>query len=63
MYLRNPLRPAEGRRGWAALATIGICAALTIALGVPPLMGTLLGSAREAVPQPPQAAVEPPAGR
>jgi NADH-quinone oxidoreductase subunit N len=51
MYLRNPLRPPEGRRGWAALTAIGVCAALTIALGVPPLLGTLVDRARDAVPQ------------
>jgi NADH-quinone oxidoreductase subunit N len=51
MYLRNPLRPAEGRRRPAALAAIAICAVLTIALGVPPLLGALIGSARDAVPQ------------
>ena len=51
IYLRNPLRPAEGRRRWPALAAIGICAVLTVALGVPPLLGTLVGSARDAVPQ------------
>jgi NADH-quinone oxidoreductase subunit N len=51
MYLRNPLRPAEGRRRWPALAAIGICAVLTIALGVPPLLQKMVGTAREAVPQ------------
>jgi NADH-quinone oxidoreductase subunit N len=51
MYLRNPLRPAEGRRRPAALVGIVLCAALTIALGVPPLLGLWVGSAREAVPQ------------
>jgi NADH-quinone oxidoreductase subunit N len=63
MYLRNPLRPAEGRRGWATLTAIGVCAVLTIALGVPPLLGTLVESARDAVPQAAQAAPEPRAER
>jgi NADH-quinone oxidoreductase subunit N len=62
MYLRNPLRPAEGRRGWATLTAIGVCAVLTIALGVPPLLGTLLDTARDAVPQAAQEA-EPRAER
>jgi NADH-quinone oxidoreductase subunit N len=53
MYLRNPLRPAEGRRRWPALTAIGICAVLTIALGVPPLLGLAVGTARDAVPQAP----------
>jgi NADH-quinone oxidoreductase subunit N len=51
MYLRNPLRPAEGRRRWPTLTAIGICAVLTIALGVPPLLGLLVGASRDAVPQ------------
>jgi NADH-quinone oxidoreductase subunit N len=51
MYLRNPLRPVEARRRPAALTAIAICAVLTIALGVPPLLGALVGTAREAVPQ------------
>ncbi len=51
MYLRNPLRPAEGRRRWPALTAIGLCAVLTIALGVPPLLGLVVGTARDAVPQ------------
>lgn len=51
MYLRTPLRPAEGRGRPAALTAILVCAVLTIALGVPPLLGTLVGTAREAVPQ------------
>jgi NADH-quinone oxidoreductase subunit N len=51
MYLRNPLRPAEGRRRPAALTAIAVCAVLTIALGVPPLLEVLVGTAREAVPQ------------
>ena len=63
MYLRNPLRPAEGRRGWATLTAIGVCAVLTIALGVPPLLGTLLDTARDAVPQAAQEVAEPRAER
>jgi NADH-quinone oxidoreductase subunit N len=63
MYLRNPLRPLEGRRGWATRAAMTACAVLTIALGVPPLLGMLLGSARDAVPQAAQVAAEPRAGR
>jgi NADH-quinone oxidoreductase subunit N len=51
MYLRNPLRPAGSSRRPATLTAILICAVLTIALGVPPLLGALVGTAREAVPQ------------
>jgi len=58
MYLRNPLRPAQGGRRWPALATIGICAVLTLALGVPPLLGLLVGAARDAVPHVPQLRAE-----
>jgi NADH-quinone oxidoreductase subunit N len=52
MYLRNPLRPAQERRGWTTLTAIGVCAVLTVLLGIPPLLGALVGSARDAVPQP-----------
>jgi NADH-quinone oxidoreductase subunit N len=58
MYLRNPLRPVESRRSWATLTAIVACAVLTIALGVPPLLGTIVGAARDAVPQALQAAAE-----
>jgi NADH-quinone oxidoreductase subunit N len=51
MYLRTPLRPAEGRRRWPVLAAIGVCAVLTVALGVPPLLGILVSVTRDAVPQ------------
>jgi NADH-quinone oxidoreductase subunit N len=49
MYLRNPLRPAEGRRGWPVLAAIGVCALATVVLGVYPW--GLLRPAVEAVPR------------
>jgi NADH-quinone oxidoreductase subunit N len=51
MYLRHPLRPPADRRRWPALTAMALCAALTIALGVPPLLGMLVGATREAVPQ------------
>jgi hypothetical protein len=59
MYLRNPLRPVESRRSWATLTAIVACAVLTIALGVPPLLGAIVGAARDAVPQALQAAAGP----
>ncbi len=49
MYLRNPVRPVEGRRGWPALAAVCLCALATVALGVYPW--PLLRSAQEAVPR------------
>jgi NADH-quinone oxidoreductase subunit N len=59
MYLRNPLRPVESRRSWATLTAIVACAILTIALGVPPLLGTMVSAARDAVPHALQAAAGP----
>ncbi len=61
MYLRNPLRPPEGRRRWPALSAVGICAILTIALGVPPLLGLMEEAARKAVPQERRGLAETPA--
>jgi NADH-quinone oxidoreductase subunit N len=56
MYLRNPLRPAEGRRGWPVLTAIGVCALVTVVLGVYPW--ALLRPAEEAVPRTPRPAEE-----
>jgi NADH-quinone oxidoreductase subunit N len=36
MYLRNPIKPLENARSWPGLATLWICAALTLFLGVYP---------------------------
>lgn len=48
MYLRNPLRPPEGKRTWPGLATLWVCAALTVGLSIPPAANWLLGAARSA---------------
>ncbi len=48
MYLRNPLQPVENRRTWPGLATLWICALLTLGLGVPPGATWLLQAARAA---------------
>jgi NADH-quinone oxidoreductase subunit N len=54
MYLRSAVRPPARRRAWPALATVVICAVLTVALGVPGGMNWLLGAAREASGPPPR---------
>ena len=36
MYLRDSIKPLEPRRAWPGLATVWICAALTLGLGVYP---------------------------
>jgi len=48
MYLRNPLRTLAGRRTVPALATLGLCAVLTVGLSVPPGAQWLLQAARDA---------------
>jgi NADH-quinone oxidoreductase subunit N len=48
MYLRNSLRPIVARGGAAAMATLAICATLTIGLSVPPAASWLMQVAREA---------------
>jgi NADH-quinone oxidoreductase subunit N len=49
MYLRTPLRPLETKRAWPGLATLWICALLTIGLSIPPGADWLLSAARSAV--------------
>jgi NADH-quinone oxidoreductase subunit N len=48
MYLRNPLRTLIGRPTLPALATVGLCAVLTVGLSLPPAANWLLQAAREA---------------
>jgi NADH-quinone oxidoreductase subunit N len=48
MYLRNPLRTIVGRNSGPALATLGLCALLTVGLSVPPAAQWLLQAARDA---------------
>jgi NADH-quinone oxidoreductase subunit N len=48
MYLRSPIRPLPRRAGWSGLATLWVCAALTIGLSVPPGATWLLGLTRQA---------------
>jgi NADH-quinone oxidoreductase subunit N len=59
MYLRNPLKPIETKPHRPSLAAVGICAALTLLLGIYPW--ALLRPAQEAVPRPApaQARAEP----
>jgi NADH-quinone oxidoreductase subunit N len=58
MYLRGGVRPPQPRRNWPGLAAVALCAAVTIALGVP-AAGPWLRLAEKAVPQTTQ--VAPPA--
>ncbi len=48
MYLRSPIKPLPRRAGWSGLATLWICAALTVGLSVPPGADWLLQWARQA---------------
>ena len=48
MYLRNPLRTLPVRPTVPALATLAICAVLTVGLSLPPAAGWLLQEARKA---------------
>jgi NADH-quinone oxidoreductase subunit N len=48
MYLRTALRPLENRRTWPGLATLWLCALLTLGLSFPPGADWLLGAARKA---------------
>jgi NADH-quinone oxidoreductase subunit N len=57
MYLRNPLRPVEARRAWPLLTAVGVCAVITVVLGIYP--PSLLGPAARAVPRAEQAAAGP----
>jgi NADH-quinone oxidoreductase subunit N len=36
MYLRNPIKPLENTRSWPGLATVWICAFVTVVLGLYP---------------------------
>src|SRR5207302_9377463 len=36
MYLRNPIKPLENLRSWPGLATVWICALVTVVLGFYP---------------------------
>src|SRR5262249_20252462 len=53
---RTPRRRAGGRRGWPVLTAIGVCALVTVVLGVYPW--ALLRPAEEAVPRTPRPAEE-----
>jgi NADH-quinone oxidoreductase subunit N len=48
MYLRTALRPVPRRRAWPGLATIGLCAVLTVGLSFPPGSSWLLQMVRGA---------------
>jgi NADH-quinone oxidoreductase subunit N len=48
MYLRNALKPIERKWAWSGLATMWICAALTLALGFNPGSRWLLNATRAA---------------
>jgi len=48
MYLRTGLRPLENQRSWPGLATLLVCALLTICLSIPPASDWLLSTARQA---------------
>jgi NADH-quinone oxidoreductase subunit N len=48
MYLRTSLRPLENQRTWPGLATLWLCAILTIGLSLPPGSDWLLKASREA---------------
>lgn len=49
IYLRNPLQPVDHQRAWPGLATLWLCALLTVGLSVPPGATWLLEAARAAV--------------
>jgi NADH-quinone oxidoreductase subunit N len=48
MYLRTAVRPPETRWAWSGLATMLLCAILTVGLSVPPAANWLLDAARSA---------------
>jgi NADH-quinone oxidoreductase subunit N len=48
MYLRNSLRPVEKKGSWPGLATLWLCALLTLGLGLSPGGDWLLRAARQA---------------
>lgn len=60
MYLRHSLKPLTPARNWPGLATIGICAVLTVGLSLPPAVDWLLEAARQAAGA---KVVAPPAGK
>jgi NADH-quinone oxidoreductase subunit N len=49
MYLRTALRPIEKERAWPGLAALGVCAAVTLAVGIYP--NPMFHQADQAVPQ------------
>jgi NADH-quinone oxidoreductase subunit N len=48
MYLRTSVRPLENQRAWPGLATLWLCAILTIGLSFPPGSDWLLQASRQA---------------
>ena len=48
MYLRTGLRPLENQRSWPGLATLLMCALLTVGLSIPPAADWLRSAARQA---------------
>jgi len=48
MYLRGSIRPLENQRTWPGLATLWLCALLTIGLSFPPGSDWLLRASRQA---------------
>jgi NADH-quinone oxidoreductase subunit N len=48
MYLRNPVKPPEPRRGWPALVAIWLCALLTLGLSLGPAAQWLTQATRQA---------------
>jgi hypothetical protein len=54
MYLRGPLEAPTPRRNAPGLATLAICAVLTLGLSVPPAATWLLNATKDAVGAPPR---------
>lgn len=48
MYLRNPLRPLEGKPTPTRVATLATCALLTLGLSIPPAAGWLMKATKDA---------------
>jgi NADH-quinone oxidoreductase subunit N len=62
MYLRNPpVQPLRQARQWPILTAVGVCALLTLVLGIQP--GPALRAMRDTVPQATAASPNPPADR
>ncbi|MCI0463489.1 MAG: NADH-quinone oxidoreductase subunit N [Gemmataceae bacterium] len=49
MYLRTPVRPLEKQGGWGILATLWVCAVLTVGLSIPPGVQWLTEATHRAV--------------